>query len=239
MLHPTFPAALPAVKREEPTARIPNIDPIRTVDEAVRSVLRALRGGPARERSGAEVFPERLFSLRHVESLPGGTREIKIAPGTVVTPLARDALKRLGIGLRFVSKAEVDRVRRKGEWAFAIESESGIVSVLRRALLDDSEPWTELATATDLTRWLGEAEDRGAMLLTDEAAPAVWRACRVTGVRAAVSESGDAVDRAVRGLGVNLLVIEPQGKSIAFLRQLGLTYRRGGAPRAPEGLDAE
>ena len=39
--------------------------------------------------------------------------------------------------------------------------------------------------------------------------------------------------RAVRALGVNLLVVEPAGKSIALLRQIGATFRRGGGPVGP------
>jgi hypothetical protein len=239
MLYRTLSTAPLDLNGKEPSSRAGSFDPIQIVDDAVRSVLREIRGSTKRSRSDAGIFAERLLLLRHVESLAAGTREVKIAPGTVVTPLARDALKRLGIELRFVSRAEVDRARRTGEWAFAIEAESGITTAFRRSLLDDPLSWTELATSAELSEWLGGNEDRGGMLLTDESALAVWRACRVPGIRAAAAETAEAVDRAVQGLGVNLLVIDPRGKSIAFLRQLGLTYRRGGAPRVPEGLETE
>jgi hypothetical protein len=56
----------------------------------------------------------------------------------------------------------------------------------------------------------------------------------VAGVRAAAAGEPDAVARAVRALGVNLLVVEPAGKPIALLKQIGATFRRSGGPRPPD-----
>src|SRR5262249_35836122 len=71
------------------------------VDAAVRSVLaeRLGRGARAPDASG-EVFAGRLLALRHVEAMPAGVRLVRVAPGTVITPLARDHLKRLGVEVR-------------------------------------------------------------------------------------------------------------------------------------------
>ena len=70
-------------------------------------------------------------------------------------------------------------------------------------------------------------------MLTEEASVAVFRGCQVPGVRAAVADEPGAVARAVRALGVNLLVVEPAGKSIALLNQIGLSFRTAGGPVAP------
>ncbi|MBV8076716.1 MAG: hypothetical protein JO284_09975 [Planctomycetaceae bacterium] len=226
-----------------PTAPASQVDPssarIIEEDNAVHSVPAELKVGPVPvslpARHEAEVFADRLLAQRHIEALPGGTREVRITPGTVVTPLARDLLKRRGIILRWVSGGEAGRVRDRGEWGFAFESESGVLAALRRAWLE--EEWSEVASSPVATaRWVVASPRRGALLLTDEASVAVWRACRFEGVRAASAAEPEAVARAVRRLGVNLLVVEPAGKSIALMRQLGRTFRRGGAPRAPEGL---
>lgn len=218
---------------------LPELDPIRTVDEAVRSVLGLNRyPAPARDVVDA-IFAERLFSLRHAEALGPGAREVKLAPGTVVTPLAQHELKQRGIVISFVSRPEVNRAQRRGEWAFAVESQSGVVSALRRALLDDSASWIEADGVLDLFEWLPGGDDRGGVFLTDNAAVAVWQACRQKGIRAASAETCDGVDRAVRQLGLNLLVIEPAGKSIALMKQLCGTLRKGGAPRIPAGLKSE
>src|SRR4051812_6394077 len=80
---------------------------LQDVEFAVWSVLAEIRGVPGRNGRGhgqkSEVFAERLFSLRHAEGLPAAAREVRLVPGTVVTPLARDFLKRRGIEVRFVS----------------------------------------------------------------------------------------------------------------------------------------
>ncbi len=210
---------------------------IRQVDQAIRWVLSGRDRGP---EGAGEIFGERLLSLRHAEALRAGTREVRVAPGTVITPLARDFLKRQGIALRVVPRLEVEAVRERGEWGFSIEAESGMADALRRAWLDGPEPWTELEPGADATaQWVVEGPGRGALLLTDEASVAVWKACRRDGVRAATASEPEAVARAVRRLGVHLLVVEPAGKPIALVRQLGLAFRKAGAPRIPEGLMRE
>jgi pyruvate/2-oxoglutarate dehydrogenase complex dihydrolipoamide acyltransferase (E2) component len=185
---------------------------IAEVDAAVRSVLatqgrdcEATLGGPA---CGVGRFAGTLFSLRHAEAVAAGTREVRVAPRTVVTPLARDLLKQRGIALRQVAEGEAARVVHAGEWAFANEgaAESGLVAALRRALLDES--WIALeAPPGAAARWVAEAPHRGALVVTDEASVSVWRACQVAGVRAASADDPDGVARAVRRLGVNLLVV--------------------------------
>ena len=198
----------PAIARDAEIAR---------VLDAVRWVL----GGVARSRSvQPSVFPERLLALRHVESLAAGDRELCVAPGTVVTPLARDELKRRGIAVRWISRHEVDAVSRRGEWAFVIEGEGGVLSALRRSWLDGAEGWRELAALPDAVRWVAESGERGVLLVTEQAAVAVWRANQVAGVRAASAETSAAVDRAIRSLGVNLLAVEPEGKPLPLLKQL-------------------
>ena len=105
------------------------------------------RAAPATSHAGRDVFVERLFSLRHAEAI-GDVGEVRLLSGSVVTPLAKDLLRRRKIAVRFVSgrEAVLARSRSLGEWGFAIESRSGHVEALRRLLLDD---WVEVAP----TRW--------------------------------------------------------------------------------------
>jgi hypothetical protein len=214
---------------------------VEEVAAAVREVLRDLDRARTSSGTGAQdVFPERLLSLRQAEGLAWNRREVRIAPGTVVTPLARDFLKRQGISLKVVSRFEIEQARDPGEWGFAIETDSGLIAAFRRALLDDSRPWLELGgTSEAAARWVMDSPGRGVVLLTDEASVAVWLACRLPGVRAAQVGDLDMVDRAVRRLGVNLLVVEPAGKSISLLKQMSLIFRRAGAPRMIGGFDRE
>jgi hypothetical protein len=182
-----------------------------------------------------DVFVDRLFSLRHAEAV-GDVEEVRLLSGTVVTPLARDLLKRKQIKVRYVSKAEarVTRVSQQGEWGFAIESKNRAIEPIRRLLLED---WLEVGDdPVEAARWVVEAEGRGALVVTDEASVASWLAGRVEGIRSATVFDPEAVSRAVEHLGVNLIVVEPLGKSIYQLKQIGERFRSAGAPILPDWL---
>jgi hypothetical protein len=221
-------------------ASIPN-DPIPHVSEAVESVLKDLRPrSPVRKDPGCHVFVGKLLSVRQTEALPPGTRSVQVDCSVVITPLAQDLLKRRGITIRVGSHAESRKTGGpSGEWGFAIESEQGTTAALRRALLDDLHPWSELpAELTNVTEWLVEAAGRGAVWVTDEAALTVWKSCQVNGVRAAAATEPAEVHRAARTLGPNLLVFEPAGKSISWMKQLTSAFRMAGPPASPETLMA-
>jgi hypothetical protein len=218
---------------------------IQDVDLAIRSVLArwlAPVAGNGRTEARAagsdvEVFPGRLLSLRQVETLPPGLRVVQVVPGTVVTPLARDHLKRQGVEIRFAARADAQRLRNVGEWGFAVTVESGLIVAVRRSLLDAPEGWQELDPSLEAAAlWVAGVAGRGALVLTDDAPLAVYRACQVPGLRAAAVSEPEAVARAVRTLGINLLVVEPAGKSISLIRQLATTFRRGGGPVPPGWL---
>jgi hypothetical protein len=228
-----------------PEQAIDPSNPIKKVDEAVRAVLAELKPkGPSRSRkeSVCQVVVDRLFSLRHAEALTPGTRIVQLGPSTVVTPLARDLLKQKGITIRLDGPRE-SLASPCGEWAVSIAADSellGTVKALRRALLEEPRAWIEFEPSLDfLTNWLAEGKGRGAMFITSEAALAVWQSCQVTGVRAASTAEPAEVHRAVQSLGMNLLVVEPAGKSISWIKQLAGAFRASGAPRAPEFLHLE
>jgi len=214
-------------------------DPILTVDAAVRAVLADFRvptQGPANGRAADVVFADRLFSLRMAETLPPDVRSIKIAPGTVLTPLARDFLKRRGVAVRLAGLAEIAPTAR-GEWAFALGARNGQLQALQRAFLEDARTWTELDPSLDeLTAWIRDGEGRGTFLVTVDPALVVWRACQVPGVRAAFAAEPADARSASRSLGANLLVVDPTGKSISWIRQIALAFRGAGAPRFAEDV---
>jgi hypothetical protein len=212
-------------------------DPIHHVSEAVDSVLKDLRPRlPLRKRPDCQVFVGKLLSVRQAEALPPGTRTVQVACGAVITPLAQDLLKRWGITIRVGSQADARKAgASRGEWGFAIESDLGTVSALRRALLAEERPWSELpAELSNVMEWLLQATNRGAVWVTDEAAPTVWKSCQVPGVRAAAATEPGDVHRAARTLGPNLLVVEPLGKSISWMKQLASAFRMMGPPAIPE-----
>ena len=206
---------------------MPNADQIDAIVLAVIAELN--RRAPNAE---PRVFGGRLFGLPQAEAVDIAEREVLVRAGTVVTPLAIDLLKRRKISLRYVSITEI-RSGETGQWGFAIDGRtSGKAEALRHALAD---AWAELPPA-DATTWLSQRLGRGAVLMTDEASVASWRANQVEGVRAATAVDTDAVARAVKHLGINLLVVEPAALSIPSLKAMATAFRRGGAPTEPEGL---
>lgn len=218
---------------------------IADVDAAVRAVLAALRPAPAPGRHGmpgggpvgASVFPGRLLGERDATALARSGAPVRITPGTVVTPLARDILKRAGVELRYASHAELAANGQTGEWAFAFEPASGPVEPLRKSLLGGSEHWTDLGVdPMQASAWVADGPGRGALVLTPSTALVTWRANQVAGVRAATAADPASVARAIEELGLNLLVVDPAGRSIFELRHLGAVFRRGGAPRPPAWL---
>ncbi len=224
-------------------------DPIRLVDVAVRAVLDEFRLASSRQYPGTRVRPDgevhvcldKLYLLRHAETLPSGIRTLRIGPGTVVTPLARDHLRRRGIAV-LVGLPESARIEQAGEWAFSIgeKAESGAVHALRRALAEDPRAWYELPSGlAESVDWLLGDPRRGALFITTEPAIAVWKACQVPGIRSATVHEPAEVHSASGTLGINLLVVNPTGKSISWVRQLAVAFRQGGAPRAPDLLVEE
>ena len=169
----------------------------RSRDAALAAARRAL--GRAARRSGSRR------DRRHSGSLTA----------TVVAIRRRD---RWGRGRRSHESA--------GEWGFAIESRLGA----DRGAPAACSTMRALARARGVGRAAarlgrrvagprGRARDRRGSV-------AVWRACRVAGRRAATVGDVDAVARAIRSLGVNLLVVEPAGKSISLLKQMSRDLRR-------------
>jgi hypothetical protein len=207
------------------------------VDSVVRAVLAELarRNGHAGEpRRDEPVFAGRLLGQSQVEAFGHEVKEVRVAPGTVVTPLALDLMKRRGISLRYAADSGSSiKAKGTGTWALAIEGPvSGKAEALRRVLLGS---WSEVA-ASEAAPWVVAGTDRGAFLLTPESSVAVWRANRVEGVRAATACDVDSVTRAVKSLGVNVLVIEPASHSIPSMKAMAEAFRKGGAPTAPGGL---
>lgn len=215
-------------------------DPIARVDAVVRTVLAELNPPlQAREESDCELFLDKLLSVRHVEALPHGARQVRIGPGTVVTPMARDLLKSKGVAIRLGADCEVQN-RARGHWAFAVEAEDGLALSLRRSFLEDPNTWVEVEPSlSGIGGWLTAEGGRGALWITSEVALAVWRACRLQGVRAASAVEPADVHRALRSLGVNLLLIDPAGKSISWIRRMASAFRSRGAPVAPDSILAE
>lgn len=205
------------------------------VDEAVREVLAGIRRAPTsigRRRSG--TFEGRLLGERQVEALGPDVQDLRIGASTVITPIARDMLKRRGIHVRLVSDSEASR---RGVWGFVMEPGLPMADTIRRAIVSGDAGWREVGDdVIAATRWVTEDEDRGAVVFSAEASIACWLAAQERGVRSASPGDADSLARAAEHLGANLIVIEPAGRSIPTLTHWLKIFRKFGAPEAPEWL---
>lgn len=202
---------------------------VEQVDDAVRAVLGGLRrhsGGQVWERQ----FAAKLLSLKHAVALDATVRTLVVGPRTVITPLASEELKRRRIDVRMGTSCN----RPPGEFGFAIDVESGVTASLRRELLAHTPTWVELPDGP--VEWVSGTTLRGALWIVGEASVATWTANQTKHVRAATIVDVEAVARAARALGVNLLVIEAAGRSISELKQLAAAFRAAGAPTPPESI---
>ena len=219
------------------------------VNAAVLAVLAewsrpAARGDgrvPARStQPRPEVVADRLLGVRRAESLLDRA-EVRVLPGTVVTPLALALLRKGGVAVRVASGRDAAAARSAdaGEWGFHVAAtrHSGLAEALRRHWL--AEGWSDIDAGADAAAWVAAADGRGALVVADEASVVAWRANRTPGVRAATAGEVDEAARAIRHLGANLLVVEPATRSIHLIRQLGRTFRAAGAPAAPAWDDTD
>ena len=81
-----------------------------------------------------------------------------------------------------------------------------------------------------------DGDGRGALVVTDEASVATWRAVGSRGSGRATVAEPEAVSRSIRHLGANLIVVEPAGKSIYLLKQRSASgSARAAPPKSPTG----
>ncbi len=198
---------------------------------AARSTARASSAQSGATKPYEQVVDGRLLTARQVEAVGEHVRTLVLAPTTVVTPLAREALKKRGLSLRFVARGVVNDA---GEWGFAIDAQepAGALAALARRLLEDN--WSEVEAPAE---WVAAQANRGALVVTNAAARVVWEACAHGGTRAAQTRDVAELDRAVRTLGVNLVVIEADATPTALARAIADGFRKAGAPRPPADLE--
>ena len=131
------------------------------------------------------------MAQRHVALLPADVRTVRLEAGAVVTPLARDDLKRRGIRVRLVSSGELAGGRSR-HWGLAIDPAFGLSDPLRRSLMADAATWLDLGEDPEFPAvWVAEAPARAAVAITPQAHRVGWLACQVPGVRATTASDPD------------------------------------------------
>jgi hypothetical protein len=222
------------------------------IERIVREVLAQMApaSSPAASRSGSPESARGALSLTNrvvtVAELDGrleGVRTVIVPPRAVITPAARDLLRQRG-----VTVASARSSFEKGAGVTAGTAKSLVLGrastsyeplALLRALEQDGigveqVARTGLAGVIDDLADLASRGGRRCLLLTDESPAAACLANRLRGVRAATATDIASVTRAARSIGVNLLIVEPVGRSLFQLRGIAREFLRGPAQCPPE-----
>lgn len=212
--------------------------------KARASAAIAASSGPVVDDSTV-TFPGKLLLERHAVSLPGSTRLILTSPATVVTPLAREILRRRGVIVRIsnVSGIGSSKAIDAGEWAVVRLCDSPQAQSLEAMLIGrGGEGWIGFGPSAEAAiEWL-ESQPAGHLaLLAPSASSAIWWTIR-RGVRAAQVNAAADVERIVTSFAPRCIVIEPARIAIHEGRQVFRTWRSLGvhepAPNSDEFLPA-
>lgn len=185
------------------------------------------------------AFSGSLLLERHVFEIPSSVRELAVSPKTVITPLAREILKKKGIGLRSAGSLNwpVQGGLNHGEWAVLRISGSAQALAVESTLAGRSgEGWdlTGPGLETSLA-WLNDKPHRHLAILAEVACITVWR-LNQAGLRAAEVRTSLEVERVAQQFAPQCIVVEPAKLPIHEARQIFHTWRRLGVLPVPQFL---
>ena len=230
----------------------------RLVDQIVSGVLERLQGRSDAVRASApqsqsavgepmgntpkpnEVFlNERVITAELLERSVNGHRRIQIAPKAVLTPSAREFLRKSDVEWSRLD-GQVAGSRSAGQWKAIVVDATPVVtgavedmlrSGWRRELVGSVHEAVEQAVSA-----ICRGESLGAAVFSEQADAIVCRANRNPKVRGAVVTDVKHLDAARRDLGANLIGIQPQGKSYFELRNIARVFSEH-TPQPPTGWD--
>jgi len=216
------------------------------VERIVRQVLAELSRGTAglgrAERSEVELVVEHaVVSLADVQGKLTGVTRLVVGRGAVITPAARDELNKHKVAIASrVSQPTDKSVGAKlllGSAETNYES-TWLVAALRKERVEIEQlPHVGLTGVLDeLCEAIFKGGQRG-VLLTSQAAAAVCLANRHHGVRCVLATSVRGTAEAVDAVGANLLIVDPDGRSVFELRSLVRQLARAAALCPPRWKD--
>jgi hypothetical protein len=186
------------------------------------------------------AFPGALILERHAASIPQSARQVLVSPGTVVTPLAKEILKKRGIAVRPISALQRNGhgLGPIGEWAVLRLCNSAQAQSLESMLIGrGGDGWEILGpSAEHAVEWLDASPERHLAILAETACTAVWWAVR-SGVRAAEVRGPLDVERIVTTFAPRCFVLEPSRLPIHESRQIFRTWRSMGVREASAQVD--
>jgi len=195
------------------------------IEQIVRQVMRQLEDPSGRARQNTQRTPaatgelhvaEPVLTLAALKGRLDGIGRVTASRTTVVTPAVRDLLKERGIQLTRTDEAAKQAAAAVMLGVAETDYEpAGLVQMLRQQGIN-----TERIAKCGLISAVDELVDSAArggrigVLLTRQTAAALCLANRTAGVRAVIANGVESVRTARTTLAANLLVTDPQGRSL-------------------------
>lgn len=222
-----------------PLAQIPAPAPTTAV-ASVAAVSGEKPSGSPTVRLTDRVITEALLQ-QHL----GSARQLEIHPKAILTPSARDHIRRLNIAILRSGEAgspghgTASSGKTYPRWkAFISAATPQVTAFIQQWLAECPYRSQELSgTGAEALRQavaaVTRAEVAGALLLATHPERLACLANRQSGVRAAAATSPEQIGRLRTSLGPNLLVLDPAGRGLFELKQLAKAFLAGGAPTPP------
>lgn len=216
-----------------PDGSAPPIDSDRSAPEPAAS--------PASEPA-SQTKPEirqRVISLETLNGHLHAGRSIRVPQGAVVTPSARDELKRRGVRIEYVPPVGSGGAQ-PAPLLLATWQTDCCPRPLAQAVRADGFETTQLQASPDSLDRLVQSLDQPAncwgILLTDKPSLALCLANRSPGVRAAWAMDQRSVTDAAQSLGANLLILEPARHTLPAMINLARAFLRNGNRGCPDAV---
>jgi hypothetical protein len=186
----------------------------------------------------------RVLALDDLRRHLNGHRAVRLAPGTVVTPLAAEHLRHDGVEVTRwePEKAEAPRTA----WGYARERPHPLITSAVQALERDGLALKELCPGGESAacRWakavaecVARGECRGGVVFCGDPGLVCCVANKLPGLRAAAAATVAQAARATLTLGANLLAVEMPGRTFFEVRQILRTLCECREPACPPGVD--
>jgi ribose 5-phosphate isomerase RpiB len=184
-------------------------------------------------------WPGKVVTAEGLRQSLNGESQLAVIPGTVITPSAVDHLKANGVSVvrgKTIAKPDAEKKESKLNWGFVSERPDPMVSNVVQALKRDGVDFQEVQTspvpanepcetaACSLARRAAAiviaGESKGVVVFCRDPGLACCIANKIRGIRATAVASPAQAQRAVNGLGANVLAFEPGKMTFFELRQL-------------------
>jgi ribose 5-phosphate isomerase RpiB len=199
------------------------------------------RNSDNRNSNSADVlrWPGKVVTAEGLRQSLNGERQLAVIPGTVITPSAIDHLKANGVSVvrgEAGAKPHAEKKESKSNWAFLSERHDPVVNNVVQALKRDGVDLKEVQTSTvrtdeecesaacglarRATEIVTAGECKGVVIFCLDPGLTCCIANKVRGIRATAVASAAQGQRAVNGLGANVLAFEPGKMTFFEMRQI-------------------